>query len=334
MNSEEIIFAVERIEHLEKIFDEVKTAFETDPDFFENDAMQKKVSLLTQYMESGQWLRDFELDEKGKLPADLKRGILSEDGLYNLVCDIEQSKHKKSGPLINLFDKNGILFAILWIVIYVVGFGTMDGISESIGIPKLLTVIFGAVISAVILVFIKKNDLSERFGLCNFKGNPKDFLFFIPLAVISTASTWSGLSFRIAPLTALLSVIAMCFVGFLEEIIFRGMLFGEMRKNGIKSAIIVSSLTFGVGHIVNLLMGAPVFETLLQLVYASAVGFCYTAIFHKGKSLWPCIISHAAVNSLSVFGAEPNTAMLIAVSAIQTLLGIGYGAWILKKGDQ
>ena len=96
MTNEEIGYVIERIEYLEKIFDEVQNSFKNDQNFFENKKMEVKVSLLTQYLESGQWLRDFELDEKGKLPSDLKRGILSEDGLYNLIADIEQTKRKKS----------------------------------------------------------------------------------------------------------------------------------------------------------------------------------------------------------------------------------------------
>ena len=99
MTNEEIEYAIERIEHLEKIFDEVQNSFKNDANFFENKKTEVKVSLLTQYLESGQWLRDYELDEKGKLPCDLKRGILSEDGLYNLITDIEQAKRKKSGFL-------------------------------------------------------------------------------------------------------------------------------------------------------------------------------------------------------------------------------------------
>ena len=97
MTNEEIEYAIERIEHLERIFDEVQNSFKNDQNFLENKKMEVKVSLLTQYLESGQWLRDFELDEKGKLPSGLKRGILSEDGLYNLITDIEQAKRKKSG---------------------------------------------------------------------------------------------------------------------------------------------------------------------------------------------------------------------------------------------
>ena len=329
MEKEELSYVVERIEHMEKMFDEVKNAFENDPNFNKNKTLQKKVSLLTQYMESGQWLRDFELDEKGELPDNLKRGILLEDGLYNLICDIEQSK--KSDPLKRLFDKNEILFAIIWIAVYVLGFGNADMLSENLGFPKLITVIFGALLSVILLFFIKTSGLFGYFGLCRPEKEPKDFLFYIPLLLVSTASIWSGISFEIKPLTAILSVLSMCLVGFLEELIFRGMLFTGMAKNGIKSAIIVSSLTFGVGHIVNLLMGAPVFETLLQLIYASAAGFCYTAIFYYGKSIIPCVLSHALINSLSVFGAEATTMEMIVISAIQTAINIGYGIYILKK---
>ncbi|MBQ7124239.1 MAG: DUF4298 domain-containing protein [Oscillospiraceae bacterium] len=331
MNKEDLEYTVQRIEYLEKIFDEVQSVFKNNPNFDKNEDFNKKVTLLTQYLESGQWLRDFTLDEKGELPKNLKRGILSEDGLYNLLCDIDNAKRKNDNLLMKLFKKDETLFAVLWIIVYVIGFGTADGLSESIGVPKLITVIFGAVFSAFLFIFAKKNDLTEYFGLCRTKIPAKDFLFFIPLAVTSTASIWGGISFDISPVHALLGVIAMCFVGFIEEFIFRGMLFTGMSKNGIKSAIIVSSLTFGVGHIVNLFMGAPVFDTLLQLVYTSAAGFCYTAVFYCGKSIIPCIISHAVINSLSVFGAVPSPEVQITISAVQSVINLGYGFWLFKK---
>ena len=61
-------------------------------------------------------------------------------------------------------------------------------------------------------------------------------------------------------------------VGFLEEIIFRGFLFKMMKKDNVKSAIIVSSITFGIGYIVNLLNGADFIPSLLQVFYAIAIG--------------------------------------------------------------
>ena len=46
---------------------------------------QDDLSILLDYYENGQWLRDYRLDEQGLLPSDLKRGILSEDGFYSYL---------------------------------------------------------------------------------------------------------------------------------------------------------------------------------------------------------------------------------------------------------
>ena len=46
---------------------------------------QSEIEKLEAYYTSQQWKDDYALDEEGKLPEKLKRGILSEDGIYNLL---------------------------------------------------------------------------------------------------------------------------------------------------------------------------------------------------------------------------------------------------------
>ena len=71
--------------------DEVAAALKNNPEEFAgNKDLRKKVEILTDYMDNGQWLADYEADERGELPQDLKRGVLSEDGLYNLICEVEE----------------------------------------------------------------------------------------------------------------------------------------------------------------------------------------------------------------------------------------------------
>ena len=117
----------------------------------------------------------------------------------------------------------------------------------------------------------------------------------------------------------------------IEELIFRGFLFKAMAKDGIKSAIIVSSITFGLGHIINLVNGAELLPTFLQIIYATALGFLFTMLFHKGKCLWPCIITHSVVNSLSVIGVEGTTTEKIISAVILTAVSLGYIALIYKN---
>lgn len=45
---------------------------------------------LQEYLDSGQWKADFEADEAGEIPAGVKRGVLSEDGLYDLLEQVGQ----------------------------------------------------------------------------------------------------------------------------------------------------------------------------------------------------------------------------------------------------
>jgi membrane protease YdiL (CAAX protease family) len=119
-------------------------------------------------------------------------------------------------------------------------------------------------------------------------------------------------------------------IGFIEEVIFRGFLFRMMEKNNVKSAIIVSSLTFGIGHIVNLLNGADLIPTLMQICYATATGYLFVILFHKSKSLLPCIITHCLVNSLSIFQVETTLSLYIA-PVFLTMIPLAYAIYIDKK---
>ena len=65
---------IERVEKYERLFDEAATS--PDPE---------KLRLLDAYYTSGEWREDYEADERGELPPDLKRGVLSQDALYDLL---------------------------------------------------------------------------------------------------------------------------------------------------------------------------------------------------------------------------------------------------------
>ena len=54
------------------------------------EAVQDDIAALEQYYGSEEWKQDFAADEAGLLPADLKRGVLSEDGIWNLLSDVKE----------------------------------------------------------------------------------------------------------------------------------------------------------------------------------------------------------------------------------------------------
>ena len=65
---------IERIEHMEALYDRAVQTGIIPPE-------------LLDYYFGGQWLDDYQADERGELPKTLKRGVLSEDGLWNLLAE-------------------------------------------------------------------------------------------------------------------------------------------------------------------------------------------------------------------------------------------------------
>ena len=78
--------AVSRIKQMEKVFDKAINLIDNaSEDMDALIAYQNEIKKLEEYYTGDLWKEDFALDEAGKLPKDLKRGVLSEDGIYNLL---------------------------------------------------------------------------------------------------------------------------------------------------------------------------------------------------------------------------------------------------------
>ena len=73
--------AIERVQHMEQCFDALQQMAAENPATIDKALLDE----LLAYYEGGQWLRDYTLDEQGCFPADLKRGVLSQDGVYDFL---------------------------------------------------------------------------------------------------------------------------------------------------------------------------------------------------------------------------------------------------------
>lgn len=232
-----------------------------------------------------------------------------------------------------LYQKNELTFAILWIVAYVVLFSLADSLSESAGIPGLYTLFLCAAMATALLIFIHQNGLTKVYGLCRVSGSWREYLYFLPLILISTCNLWRGIVWPENPLKAVPAIVSLTVAGLLEELLFRGLLFKAMRRDNQKVAIIVGSLTFGIGHIVNLLTGADFLYTLLQVVYAVAIGYLFITIFLKSGSIVPCILSHCVINGTSVLGGEQERWVMVLISLLLAVIPLGYALWLNRKDE-
>ena len=231
--------------------------------------------------------------------------------------------------MLKLYRKSELIFSIILIIVYVVGASFCDAFSDKLGFSKALTLPFFIIFSVIILLFLSKQKLFKEYGLCKTELPLKKLLYFIPLVLLCFLNVISGFSITKTVSVIILEVLSMLFVGFLEEIIFRGFLFKAMAKDNLKVAVFVSSLTFGIGHIINLFSGAEIVSTICQIVGAVGFGFMCVMIFIKSKSLLPCIITHSVFNMLSVFTAETDMITDIIVSVVIVVITGGYSVCLM-----
>ncbi len=236
-----------------------------------------------------------------------------------------------------LYDKSKIWFAVVWIITYCVLMSVGDSLFAMAGIEKSVTLAVGLMLSAALLLFLRKHALFEAYGLCPSKLPARSMLFYLPVILMMTANLWYGVTVNYGALETVLYILSMFCVGFLEEVIFRGLLFNAMRKDSIKAAVIVSSVTFGIGHIINLIngSGAELLPNLLQIVYATAAGFMFVMMYLKTDSLIGCIAAHGLFNAISVFADESNVTTemrMLTCIALTVITGAytAYLAWTMK----
>ena len=100
---------IERIEKMEQYLDESEQAIRVLSEALERyEAVQNSLKKLSDYYGSTLWMKDFEDDEAGKLPQELKRAVLSEDTVYDLLTNHRELVLRMSKAVTKSIDEKTI----------------------------------------------------------------------------------------------------------------------------------------------------------------------------------------------------------------------------------
>lgn len=200
-----------------------------------------------------------------------------------------------------LYEKSELWFTLLFIIIYSVGQSYAVSLNKVIGVDYAANMVLNIALTVVLFTFIRRNGLMRRYGLCKSPVPARSFLWYLPLVVLASFNLWNGFTINLPPAAMACYLVYMLCVGFVEEILFRGLLFKAIEKDGVKTAIIISSVTFALGHLINLVNGVntDLVDGLCQVALAIPIGFLFVILFYRGGSLWPCIVTHSAIDMIS-----------------------------------
>jgi len=210
--------------------------------------------------------------------------------------------------MLKTLKNTSLLTSLLIVLLYALWFIVPMLFTEMDPNAKGITGIEGALKEAqpelitgfVLLLFLSLLGWWKNIGFVSIKKGGVKFLLPILLViliilnfswVLDESQKWFwGFD---SPLQLLTLLGVMFLLGFVEEGIFRGVLFyGLSTKLTPFFTVFISALVFGLFHFVNLFSGAELVTTIFQAIHAFAMGFLYASLRLKIGAIWPLMIIH------------------------------------------
>ncbi len=216
-------------------------------------------------------------------------------------------------------------------VVFTAGASAAAQLSEATEIGGAFILAAGAAVSAIlgfIVIRLSRPTLRD-YGF----GQPRRAraaLWFVPAAA-TVLIILGAQGVRVdAPTLAAYAVLVVA-VALNEETWFRGIVFAILRARSTRTAVVGSSVLFGVLHLANLAGGADLGSSVLQVAFAALFGLVAAQLLVLTGSLWPAIAWHAAWNFVTFIGGDAtDTRSLVGLGAA-CLVMLGYAVFLGRR---
>lgn len=223
--------------------------------------------------------------------------------------------------------------AMLVLLLFFFAQGAIVVIGEIEGISSILIrggVIWGLVALTLAYYIIRYKGISKLGFRSAEKGAAKRMLYFSPLLLIALSPFAAGINFNSGAALILANLFLTLGIGMAEEIFFRGIICGAWLGRGVGKAMMISSLLFGLSHILNIAGGAELGETVLQICFAQVYGMVFALIFAESASLLPCVLLHALHDFCAFISGEGSAQFEIILGAVQFIVLLVYFLYLFR----
>jgi uncharacterized protein len=228
-----------------------------------------------------------------------------------------------------------LIFAILLLLVIYVTFFLAGAVTSQLKLPTLTIYIAYPILALIAILLLSRWHWWREAGF-RLPPNPRYWwLFTVALLPVILNIAFGGIGYPgLGPL--LFFLVLALFVGFVEETYFRGMILRALLTRGPWQAVIISSLLFAISHPLNLLLGANLAATLMQVAWAFAFGMMYAALALRTQTILPLIVTHALTNFFGYLAVSPveTTSMstiYYVVTAGEIIIYIAYSLILMRQ---
>jgi uncharacterized protein len=236
-------------------------------------------------------------------------------------------------------NRHPYFFTLLLIAVIVAVYVLNTVINFAFNLPKLVLYLSSNIIlAAIAIVLLTRMGWWQKVGF-KLPYKWRHLWFFIVPLILAVENSLAGIN-ATAIADILLFFCLALLVGFTEEVLIRGLMLRSLASLGVWRAVIITSLIFGLLHSLNIVAGNDPQAVLMQMAYATAIGFTFAALQVRTGIIWPLILVHfltdfsafLALNGVTQGSRTSSPGLLIV--AIYLIVFVGYGIWLLSKKDQ
>jgi hypothetical protein len=183
------------------------------------------------------------------------------------------------------------------------------------------------------LLLVARSRLGfATFGLRKPDANSSPLvLYFLPLLVIELLPFLNGFDRSLSLSQVGLLFIFAAVVGINEELFFRGLIIKILQTKGLKYAVIISSLLFGIGHAFTALSGSDPLYVIILIIFAGLFGLICAEIVILTKSIIPVIVWHGLHDFIANITLDAGTTRNMTLLLVQTVILCLYGLFLWRK---
>ena len=234
-------------------------------------------------------------------------------------------------------QRRPLLFVALLLLVIVITYFLAGAITIQVKLSSVAMALMADGVLALIAIFLLTRYQWWRDIGLRLPSHPRSlWLFALPCLPIVLNIAFLGLGNPgIGGL--LLFLAAALLVGFVEETYFRGMMLRALLRRGPWQAVIISSLLFGMMHLLNVAGGANLAATLLQVVYAVSIGLMYAALALRTQTILPLIVTHGLTDFFAFIALNSTvvtsglTTLYYVVSAGETIIYTAYSILLMRQ---
>jgi len=232
-----------------------------------------------------------------------------------------------------------VLFSIAIILAAELGMGGVGFLLKRTGLPPFGTVL---IVEACFCAYVAWLLTSLRWwGESGFlsRVTGRAILIFSPwlLLVLLMALDDAGRTAGASTIAA--TAVFTLMVGFAEEGLLRGVALRALLPGGAMRAAFLSSLIFGLAHLLNIFQGRDIPSSIVQAIYATFIGIGFAGPRLYSGTIWPAIVIHGLIDFADLAGRDmtrlkepgPMTIATAVVPIVITGLYALYGVWLIRK---